>query len=131
LFELIVVLVVIGILIFVGFLQIPNNIAFEDKVVLKSILYQKESNAMKYEVYGVDDSVCVYFDKNVLDKKENYFFKSEIISPFDYICFDKFGRVYKGEIDKNLSNLLHEKFSIIIKYKNQEKITIYPIGYIE
>ncbi|MEO1958285.1 MAG: hypothetical protein ABGX23_01905 [Nautiliaceae bacterium] len=84
-FEFIVVLVGIGILIFVGFLQIPSNIAFEDKAVLKSILYQKESNAMKYEVYGVDDSVCVYFDRDI----------------------------------------------IIIKYKYQEKITIYPNGYIE
>ena len=137
LIELIFVIVIMGILTF-GVLEfIPDNTLISDKEMLKLKIMQKKSNALGYKKIGFDDYICITFDKNYLnneDKNSNekvhYAFKSDISVEGlngNKLCFDSFGRIYDGEIDINLENLINKIITIKLTYKNNEKnITIYP-----
>jgi len=99
---------------------------------------QKKSNALGYKRIGFDDYICITFDKDYLNEEDknssekvHYTFKSDIsvegLSE-NKICFDSFGRIYDGEIDIKLENLINKVIIIRLTYKNEEKnITLYPL----
>ena len=84
------------------------------------------------------NKVCITFNKNYLNNEENtsrikYFFKADISSNVQTVCFDKFGRPFKNYIDNEDKNLLDENVKITLKYKNKEKFIIIhkQTGYVE
>ena len=133
LIEMIFVLIIIGILSIVAVEFIPDNTLIDNTKALKNLINEKKSFALGYEANMSDpddkEKVCITFDKDALNKEENsskvkYFFKADISSNYDTICFDRFGRVYKNSIDDENKNLLHENVKITLKYKNKIKIII-------
>ena len=142
LIEVIFAILIMGILTFIGFEFLPDNTLNDDTKALKNLINLKVTNALGYEANMSDSNdkkkVCIEFNTTKLNNEENYskikyFFKSEINSSVNLVCFDKFGRVFKNEVDANDSNLLDKNVIITLKYKNQEKnITIYKqTGYVE
>ena len=136
LIEVIFVIIIAGIMTFIGLEYLPDNTLVSDYQMLKQKILQKRSNALGYNYIGENNQTCIEFDKDWLNNDDNnskvgYVFKSEINSDVEgnVICFDYEGRVFKGEVDSNLSNLLHKEVIVTLKYKNKEKnITIYPIS---
>ena len=136
--ELIFVIVIMGILTFSVLEFIPDNTLISDKEMLKLKIMQKKSNALGYKRIGFDDYICITFDKDYLNEEDknssekvHYTFKSDIsvegLSE-NKICFDSFGRIYDGEIDIKLENLINKVIIIRLTYKNEEKnITLYPL----
>ena len=142
LIEMIFVLIIIGILSVIAVEFIPDNTLTDNTKALKNLINEKKSFALGYEanMSNSDDKkkVCITFNKDTLNKEENnskvkYFFKADISSNYDTICFDRFGRVYKNSIDAKNKNLLHENVKITLKYKNKTKtITVHKTtGFIE
>ena len=142
LIELIFVIVIMGILTFVGVSYMPDNTLYDDAKELKNLINLKQTYALGYEANMSDDNdkkkVCITFDKNSLNNEENssrikYYFKSDINSNINTVCFDKFGRPFNNSIDMQDDNLLHNNVIITLNYRNQEKnITIFQItGYVE
>ncbi len=142
LIELIFVILLIGILAFIGLEFIPDNTLNDDVKELKNLINLKATNALSYEANMSDSNdkkrVCITFDRDYLNNEENlskvkFFFKSEINSTIKTICFDKFGRVYKNYVDNENENLLHENVKIMLKLKNDEKYIIIhkQTGYVE
>ncbi|WP_456479668.1 prepilin-type N-terminal cleavage/methylation domain-containing protein [Nautilia sp.] len=139
LIELIFVVIIMGILSFVGFQFIPNEKLFSDREVLVQKILEKKANALGYEAEGNESYYCITFTKEWLNNDDNkssekvhYVFKSDIsVTPSlynDTLCFDYVGRDYNGSADENLTNLLHTNIIITLKYrKKEENITIYPI----
>jgi len=139
LIELIFVIVIMGILSFLGIQYIPDETLTSDTQMLKTKILQKKFNALGYKTEGSDDYVCISFDKDDLNNKEkisnekvHYTFKSEIsvngLNNGNTICFDYLGRVFDGEIDNNLTNMIHTNIIISLKYKNDEQnFSIYSI----
>jgi len=140
LIELIFVLIIIGILSAVGAGYIYNseNVVLSDANILKQKLLEKRSNALGF-IADMDNeeeknAVCLDIDKDNLSEdsdKIKYTFKSDIDSFYDTLCFDSFGRIYKGNV--NIGNLIHNEFNITLRYKNNEKnLTVYPVsGYVK
>ena len=138
LIELIFVIVIMGILTFSVLEFIPDNTLISDKDMLKLKIMQKKSNALGYKKIGFDDYICITFEKDYLNEEDknssekvHYIFKSDI-SVYglngNRLCFDSFGRIYDGEIDITLENLINNVIIIRLTYKNDEKnITIYPL----
>ena len=133
LIEMIFVLIIIGILSIVAIEFIPDNTLTDNTKALKNLINEKKSFALGYEANMSDSDdnkkVCITFDKDTLNKEENnsrvkYFFKADISSNYDTICFDRFGRVYKNSIDDENKNLLHKNVKITLKYKNKTKTII-------
>ena len=142
LIELIFVIIIIGILTFVGVSFVPDNTLSDNAKALKNLINLKITNALSYEADMGNDSdkkkVCITFDKDDLNKEENnskikYFFKADISSNINTVCFDKFGRPFKDYVDEKDKNLLNENIKIMLKYKNREKeIIIHKLtGYTE
>jgi len=142
LIELIFVIVIMGILSFIAISYIPDDTLIDNTKALKNLINLKETYALGYEANMSDDNdkkkVCITFDKNTLNNEENsskirYYFKADISSNIQTVCFDKFGRPFENSIDTKDSNLLHKNVIITLSYKNKDKnITIYPItGYVE
>jgi type II secretory pathway pseudopilin PulG len=139
LLELIVIIVIMGILTFLGFEYIPNETLTVDTQMLKAKILQKRSNALGYKFYGNSDYVCITFNKEYLNEEDknstekiHYKFKSEIdvkgLNNGKRICFDDEGRVYDGKIDENLTNLLQTIIIITIKNgEDENNLTLYPI----
>jgi len=139
LLELIIVLVIMGILSFVGLQFIPDETLNSDTQVLKQKILQKKSNALGYKLTGSDDYVCITFDKDYLNNEENessqkvhYKFKSDIsvsgLQNGNTLCFDFMGRPFDGEIDVNLTKIIHTNIIISLKYRQKEQnITVFPI----
>jgi len=137
--ELIFVIVIMGILSFIGLEFIPNETLNSDVQMLKSEILRKKSDAIGYENYGKDDYVCITLDKDYLNNEDNtssqkihYKFKSDIsvigLNNGNVICFDYLGRPYDGETDTNLTNILHTNIIIKLNYNNEEQnITVFPI----
>jgi len=139
--ELIFVLVIMGILVFVGMQFIPNETPLSDKEVLKKLILTKKTNALGYRVYGENNETCIILTKDAINKEENnsrikYYFKSTIqingLKNGNVLCFDYLGRPYDGEVEKDMSNLVKNFVIITLSYKNKEKnLTCYPItGYV-
>jgi len=142
LIELIFVIIIMGILSFIAVSYIPDDTLIDNTKALKNLINLKETYALGYEANMSDDNdkkkVCITFDKNTLNNEENsskirYYFKADISSNVQTVCFDKFGRPFENSIDTKDSNLLHKNVTITLSYKNKDKnITIYPItGYVE
>jgi prepilin-type N-terminal cleavage/methylation domain-containing protein len=140
LIELIFVLVIMGILAFVGMQFIPNETPISDAEILKKLILNKKTNALGYKVYEENNDTCIRLNKDYINKEENlsrvkYKFKSAInvlgLSS-DLLCFDYKGRPCNGKCEKNLSNLLKKNVTIMLNYNNKEKnLTLYPIsGYV-
>jgi hypothetical protein len=128
------VLIIAGILTFVGFEYMPDNTLISDYEVLKQTILQKRFNALGYSYVGEDNLTCIEFNTTWLNEDENlskvkYFFKSDIYSKdVQKICFDYMGRDFNGSVDENLTNLIHIPIIITLDYRGEEKnITIYPI----
>ena len=140
LIELIFVLVIMGILTFIGMQFIPNETPLSDAEVLKKLILTKKTNALGYRIYVENNETCITLTKEAINQEENiskvkYHFKSTIEingSVGNVLCFDYLGRPYNGEVDLNLSNLLKNFVTITLSYNNKEKnLTLYPIsGYI-
>lgn len=134
LLEIIFVIIVAGILTFIGFEYLPDNTLISDYQMLKQKILQKKFNALGYRIYEGNNLTCFECNKDWLNKDENsskikYVFKSEIscTNGVNKICFDYLGRDYNGSVDKNLTNLLSDFIIVRLNYKNEEKnITIYP-----
>ena len=134
LIELIFVIVITGLLMFVGLEYIPDDTLNNDKKALKNLIFLKETNALGYEADMSDDNdkkkVCITFTKNYINSEENsskirYYIKSDITADYNTVCFDKFGRVFNEEIDDNNNNLLQKNVNIMLSYKGSEtNITI-------
>ena len=142
LIELIFTLVLMGLLTFIGVSYMPDNTLYDDAKALKNLIKLKETYALGYEANMSDDNdkkkVCITFDKDTLNNEENnskirYYFKSDINSSVDTVCFDKFGRPFDTSVDSKDANLCDENVTITLSYRNKEKnITIYKItGYVE
>ena len=142
LIELIFVIILMGILTYIGISFVPDNTLVDNTKELKNLINLKITNALSYEANMSDENdkkrVCITFDKNYLNNEENssrvkYFFKADITSNIKTVCFDKFGRVFKDYIDKKDKNLLDENVKISLKYKNKEKEIIIhkQTGYVE
>jgi len=143
LIELIFVIVIMGILSYVGISSIPNETPITDAEVLKKIILNKKTNALGYEVFSENNDTCLKITKDYINSEENfsrvkYRFKSTIsvtgLSNSDkLLCFDYLGRPYDGKAEENLSNLLKKLVIITISYHKREKnLTLYPIsGYVE
>ncbi len=142
LIELIFVIVIIGILSIIAVPFIPDYTLNDDAKSLINLINLKESTAMGYEANTKDSkdkkNVCITFTQDSLNKEENsskikYFFKSDISSNYQTVCFDKFGRVFKNYIDDEDRNLLHKNVTITLQYKKKNKIvTIHKItGFVE
>lgn len=140
LIELIFVLVIMGILSFVGMQFIPNETPLSDSEILKKLILTKKTNALGYKVYGENNDTCIRLDRNYINNEENlsrvkYKFKSDIevegLSG-DLLCFDYMGRPYDGGVDEKLTHLLKNFVTITLNYKNKEKnLTLYPVsGYV-
>ena len=139
LLELLVVLVIMGVLSFIGLQYIPDETLTVDTQMLKQKILQKKSNALGYKYVGSDDYVCITFDKIYLNsedkntsEKVHYKFKSEIsvsgLQNGNTICYDYLGRPYDGQIDLNLTKIIHTNIIVTLKYRNSEQnITIFPI----
>jgi prepilin-type N-terminal cleavage/methylation domain-containing protein len=140
LLELIFVLVIIGVLSLIGVQFVPNERPISDAEILKKLILTKKTNAIGYKVFSENNDTCIKLDKNDINNEENisrvkYKFKSDIsINGLngDLLCFDYKGRPFDGKVEKNLSNLLKNFVTIILKYKNKEEnLTLYPIsGYV-
>lgn len=142
LIELIFVIVIMGILSFLGLQYIPDEKLTVYTQMLKAKIMEKKSNALGYKSEENESYFCITFDKESLKNDENFsnikfdFNKSYIsfeITPKlrdDTLCFDYMGRDYNGSVEKNLTNLIHTNIIITVKRndkKNEEKnITIYP-----
>ena len=140
--ELIFVIVLMGLLTFVGLSFIPDNTLSDNTKALKNLINMKITNALSYEANMSDENdkkrVCITFNTDSLNSEENaskikYFFKADISSDVDTVCFDKFGRPFKDSVDDRDNNLLNENIKIILKYKNDEQdILIHKLtGYVE
>jgi prepilin-type N-terminal cleavage/methylation domain-containing protein len=141
LIELIFVLVIIGIMAFVGMEFIPNETYISDAQMLKKLILTKKTNALGYKVYGENNDTCLRLNKDYINSEENlsqvkYKFKSDInvsgLENGDLICFDYKGRPYDGVVEMNLSHLLEKNVTITLKYHTKEiNLTLYPIsGYV-
>ncbi|WP_024787667.1 MULTISPECIES: type II secretion system protein [unclassified Lebetimonas] len=140
LIELIFVLVIMGILSFVGMQFIPNETPLSDSEILKKLILTKKTNALGYKIFGENNETCIKLTKNDINSEENasrvkYRFKSDIqVSGLsgDLLCFDYMGRPYDGGVDEKLTHLLKNFVTITLNYKNKEKnLTLYPVsGYV-
>ncbi|WP_024791860.1 type II secretion system protein [Lebetimonas sp. JS138] len=140
LIELIFVLVIMGILSFVGMQFIPNETPLSDSEILKKLILTKKTNALGYKIFGENNETCIKLTKNDINSEENasrakYRFKSDIqVSGLsgDLLCFDYMGRPYDGGVDEKLTHLLKNFVTITLIYKNKEKnLTLYPVsGYV-
>jgi prepilin-type N-terminal cleavage/methylation domain-containing protein len=140
LIELVFVLVIIGILSFVGMQFIPNETPISDAEVLKKLILNKKTNALGYKVFKENNDTCIRLNKTYINDEENksrvkYKFKSDIkVSGLssDLLCFDYKGRPYDGKVDVKMTNLLKKFVIITFNYNNKEiNLTLYPIsGYI-
>ncbi len=129
LIELIFVIVITGLLMFVGLEYIPDDTLNNDKKALKNLIFLKETNALGYEADMSDNNdkkkVCITFTKSYINSEENsskirYYLKSDITSNYNTICFDKFGRVFNNEIDYKNDNLLQKNVNIMLSYKGND-----------
>jgi prepilin-type N-terminal cleavage/methylation domain-containing protein len=141
LIELIFVIVIAGILTFLGMEYMPDEKLTVYTQMLKAKIMEKKSNALGYKAEGFDNYFCIKLDKQWLQNDENgskvrYNFNIKDItvqvSPAlenDSLCFDYLGRDYNGSVDSNLTNLIHQNIIITVKYKNEESaITVFPIS---
>ena len=118
----------------------PDNTLHDNVKALKNLINLKETTALGYAANMNDDDknkVCITLNKNSLNNEENnstirYYFKANISSNYNTICFDKFGRVFNNSIDDEDSNLIHDDINITLTYRNKTKyIIIDPItGYV-
>jgi len=143
LIEMIFVLILIGILSTIAISSIPNNTLSDDIKMLKNLINEKKSFALEYEANMSDNNdkkkVCITLTKTALNNEEKnskikYIFKSDISSsPYNVVCFDKFGRVFHDEIDAQNKNLLDKNITIMLQYRDKSKIiTIHQItGFVE
>lgn len=142
LIELIFTIVLMGLLTFIGISYMPDNTLHDDAKELTNLIKLKETYAIGYEANMSDDNdkkkVCITFDKDTLNNEENnskirYYFKSDITSNVNTVCFDKFGRPFDDEVDTKDANLSDKNVTITLTYRNKEKnVTIYKItGYVE
>jgi len=141
LIELIFVIIIMGILTFVGLEFIPDETLVVDTQMLKQKILDKKSNALGFDYTGENNLTCITFSKDALNfdenltsktKVERYKFKSQIsikgLKNGNRICFDAMGRPFEGKVDKNLTNLLHNYIIIKLKYRNEKNtIILYPI----
>ena len=140
LIELIFVIVIMGILSFVGLQYIPDEKLTTYTQMLKAKILEKKSNALGYRYTGDNNLTCITFDKNWLTLDENYskvkydFNKTYISIETDLnqsrLCFDYLGRDFNGSVDENLTNLIHTNIIIKLKDKRKNKeqnITVYAI----
>jgi prepilin-type N-terminal cleavage/methylation domain-containing protein len=140
LIELIFVLVIMGVLTFIGMQFIPNETPLSDAEVLKKLILNKKTIALGYKIYGENNDTCIRLNKDYINEEENlsrvkYKFKSDISTnglSSDLLCFDYKGRPCDGECDENLSSLLTKFVIITLSYNKKEKnLTLYPIsGYL-
>ena len=142
LLELILVVVIMGILTFLGFRFLPKDRALADSKVLEELILQKRSNALGFRTNINNNSemkkVCINLDKSFLNKEENssrvkYFFRSNITAFYENnesivkkICFDEFGRVYEDNL--TLNKLVKNDIIITLKYKKEVNLTIYKFS---
>ena len=142
LLELILVLVIMGILTFLGFRFLPKDRALADSEVLEELILQKRSNALGFRA-NINNNlemkkVCINLDKSSLNKEENssrvkYLFRSDIKAFYENnkslvkkICFDEFGRVYEDNL--TLDKLAKDDIIINLKYKKEINLTIYKFS---
>ncbi len=142
LIELIFVIVIMGILSFLGLQYIPDEKVTAYTQMLKAKIMEKKSNAIGYKAEGFDGYFCIKFDKEWLtddeaDSKIKFDFnKSYIklkISPLlddKKLCFDYLGRDYNGSVDNNLTYIIHTNIIVTVKRNDkdiEQNITIYPV----
>jgi prepilin-type N-terminal cleavage/methylation domain-containing protein len=143
LIELIFVIVIMGILSFVGIQYIPDEKLTVYTQMLKAKILEKKSNALGYRYTGENNLTCITFNKDWLTLDENnskvkYDFNKTYITNINVfpqlndnrLCFDYLGREFNGSVDENLASLIHYDIIITLKgEKNKEEnITIYPIS---
>jgi Tfp pilus assembly protein PilE len=143
LIELIFVIVIMGVMTFVGMQYIPNEKVYSYTQMLKAKILEKKSNALGYKSEGNESYFCIKFDKDSLQKDEEnskvrYDFNKSYISievtpelNNSTLCFDYMGRDFNGSVNSDLTNLLHQNIIITIKNLNnnlEENITVFPIS---
>ena len=109
--ELIFVIVVIGILSYVGSNFIPDNRLSNDTKFIMLKIREKQKNAIGYDSANFGESpwkkmdnnaTCITLDKTVLENEDKraqkpYIISSNIVSTYNKVCFDSMGRPYQSE----------------------------------
>jgi len=106
--ELIFVIVVIGILSYVGSSFMPDNRLSNDTKFILSKIREKQNNAIGYDSVNFgenpwenmdNNTTCITLDKIALENEDKraqkpYIISSNIVSTYDKVCFDSMGRPY-------------------------------------
>jgi hypothetical protein len=141
--ELVFIIVIMGIMTYVGLEYIPDNTLIADTQMLKQKILEKKSNALGYKV-NESNETCITFDKvwlnnddYISDDKVHYKFKTDISAEYEgnhskvtKICFDYLGRPYSGKVNEYLTDLMNDNIIISLKdiHNNEKNITIYKIS---
>ncbi len=143
LIELIFVIVIMGVLTFLGMQYMPDEKLTAYTQMLKAKIMEKKSNALGYKTTESDSYYCIKFNKDWLandesDSKIKFDFNKSYItldvSPSlndNTLCFDYMGRDFNGSVGKNLTNLLHKNIIITVirsdKENEKQNITVFPV----
>ena len=138
--ELIFVIVLMGILAYIGGNFLPDNRLLNDTNFLTMKIKQAQKNALLCDVVGFlkpwsveNNSTCIDLDTAKLEAKETkaqkpHKFSSTLsVDGNSILCFDEFGRPYQGEqlLLKNLD------MNLTYKMQNYKSILVMPMsGYV-
>ena len=139
--ELIFVIVVIGILSYVGSTYMPDNRLSNDTKFLLSKIREKQKNAIGYDKapFGVsswsinDTHICIDLNTTKLENDDNRAQKpyrfSSTIKPSDYqVCFDSIGRPYNASSEHLLLKVIDIN---ITKGSRARRLKLFPMsGYV-
>ncbi len=138
--ELIFVILLVGILTYIGGNFLPDNRLLNDTNFLTMQIKKTQKNALAYDAVGFskpwskeDASVCIDLNTTVLEKDDQkaqkpHRFSSHLsVDGNTTLCFDNFGRPYQSE------HLLLKNLDMNLTYKQDEyrSISVAPIsGYV-
>ncbi len=129
--ELIFVIILIGILSYIGKNFLPDNRLLNDTNFITMKIKQKQKNALNYDTVGfskpwskVNTSTCIDLNITKLESEDSksqkpHKFSSTLnVDGNATLCFDNFGRPYEGE------HILLKDLDMNLTYKPNEFKTI-------
>jgi prepilin-type N-terminal cleavage/methylation domain-containing protein len=134
--EIIFVIVIMGILAFLGSSYLPDNRLLNDTNFVMMKIKETQKNAIGNDINGFNapwikenNSTCITLNKDYLDSLDEKYRLSfnSISSTLEQICFDEYGRPYSASEHKLLP-----KIDINVTYNGKMKqISVFPYsGYV-
>lgn len=134
--EIIFVIVIMGILAFVGSSFLPDNKLLNDTNFVMIKIKETQKNAIGNDINAFsspwskeDNSTCITLNRDYLDNLDEKYRLSfnNISSTFEQVCFDEYGRPYSASEHKLLP-----KIDINVTYNGKMKrISVFPYsGYV-